>query len=474
MLIALLGIALPCAFVQAQSTINNNNYSIDVFTGPVLGPGRLIGMGGANTALANGIDGVRWNPAAYSARAPWDLDWFTWDLTLNLTLQTPLSNNSNDFDNDGRTNSLYKNFTAFDVGGLMQFGNLGLGAMVSAQNFRLNTESIPFDVQLTTTRIGGSYDFMDGQLGLGGGIRLATLSVNQVAPSRDLVSFQGSGLELGGAIKIADQPWRLGFAFSDAVTSKPNKLNGVTTDADGVRRVDQFVLPTEVHVPWELRVGFAFQFGNRPLNGRWVNPHDEEERLRRELAYRQERRMQVQLNAEKNMGSTMASGKPYTFPISVIWWNQERERRAHEARVLEDQIEELGLTRIREIEQLSRNYLLTSVDVGLAGPTVNGVGLEGFLAQENRVAGRDTTWGLRAGLETEPWAHHMKVRAGSYLEPSRFDVNRYRVHGTLGVDFNLLHWDVFGLISKTDWRITATSDIAERYFQWGVGIGVWH
>jgi hypothetical protein len=61
----------------------------------------------------------------------------------------------------------------------------------------------------------------------------------------------------------------------------------------------------------------------------------------------------------------------------------------------------------------------------------------------------------------------MKVRGGTYLEPSRFSGSYYRPHATTGFDvrlFDVWRWSVRG---------TCTADLAPRYFNWGIAFGLW-
>ena len=66
-----------------------------------------------------------------------------------------------------------------------------------------------------------------------------------------------------------------------------------------------------------------------------------------------------------------------------------------------------------------------------------------------------------------------KLRAGTYFEPSRFEAG-YRVHATLGTDVRLFSWDLFGLLDEFTFSAGAAADVAERYLNAGVGIGLWH
>jgi hypothetical protein len=59
----------------------------------------------------------------------------------------------------------------------------------------------------------------------------------------------------------------------------------------------------------------------------------------------------------------------------------------------------------------------------------------------------------------------LKVRAGTYVEPSRFDTSEARAHGTAGLDVKLIRWNVFGLWPTTTcgaWASPSTSRLATR------------
>ena len=116
-----------------------------------------------------------------------------------------------------------------------------------------------------------------------------------------------------------------------------------------------------------------------------------------------------------------------------------------------------------------RRYLLLSTDLIVDGPTTDrGTGVEGFVMQELDPAGNDITLSLRLGLESEVWNNRLKLRAGTYLEPSRFQDEPFRVHGTGGLElrmFRLWGWD---------WRIATTVDMARDYQNLLIGVGFWH
>ncbi|MDD9944857.1 MAG: UTP--glucose-1-phosphate uridylyltransferase [Myxococcales bacterium] len=72
----------------------------------------------------------------------------------------------------------------------------------------------------------------------------------------------------------------------------------------------------------------------------------------------------------------------------------------------------------------SRRYLVLASDLMIVGATHNGVGLESFLSQIRQRSGQLATLGFRFGAEGEPIERWLKMRAGTYFEPSRFRQRR--------------------------------------------------
>jgi hypothetical protein len=115
-----------------------------------------------------------------------------------------------------------------------------------------------------------------------------------------------------------------------------------------------------------------------------------------------------------------------------------------------------------------RRYVLLSADVIVIGTTRHGQSVEAFLTQVPEVSGRKRSVGVRVGVESEVLSDRLIVRGGSYLEPSRTDRSYYRPHATLGADLRL--FDLWGY----SLRGTATFDLAPRYFDWGLALGLWY
>ena len=88
--------------------------------------------------------------------------------------------------------------------------------------------------------------------------------------------------------------------------------------------------------------------------------------------------------------------------------------------------------------------------------------------------GQALTVSPRLGAETEIVPHWVKARAGTYVEPSRFEDGYPRAHYTAGLDFRLFVFNPFGLFSKAPMRLRLVGDVAPRYQNFGFALGTWH
>jgi hypothetical protein len=451
-----------------RPSLQNERFDIDFVIGPVLGSGRMIGLGGAYTALADGIEGAPRTAAAYATRMLYDLDWFEYDLTLDLV---PASIRNTDFDANGESGFEYGNFVFFTLGGGLRFGAFGAGIVADFQSYELGDETT---LELAQTHFGAGYGFLDGQLVIGAGLRTASLSITQTGSTEPFVETVGVGPELGALLALEDKPFRLGVALRTPVVSEPVAV----PVAAGL------TLPEHVRLPWEAQLGLAWQLGLRPLNRRFINPHQEHAALRRQAREDRARRIALQLERERlarAVARAQDTGPPRLgeplyegTPRDPEFWQRESRIAANESFELESRLKERIHEREREIRALSRRYLLVSTELLLIGPSERGVGLESFLSQRRQRSGEQISIGLRAGVEGEPIAGYVKMRAGTYLEPSRFEGVAYRVHGTLGTEIRLFSWDLFGLLDDFALRFGASADVAERYLNVGIGFGIWH
>jgi hypothetical protein len=391
--------------------IATSAYAVDLFQGPVLAASRIIGLGGAYTAVAEGTEGIQWNPAATSLRPPYSTTRDDYDLTAGITL--PSSVGSTDFDNNGQVGFAYDRFVWLNFGGILQHGPLGFGVIASFQNYRLgtpgdavalpNSEEVIEEVIVRLLRVDPviAYELFDGRLHVGGGARVAsffgvgaTSSEGRAPEERVLLNASAAGVQGGILWAPRTLPLRIGGAARSPL--RPLAAEGrIEPNADGDRIVGNLYLPNRVELPWEVEAGVAVQLWKRAFNIPWTDedkvsaaeaePWVHEKGNGREPIYRGARRMLKARYAE-----------------------------------------------------LPRERVLLSASALVSGRVKNAVGVESMLTQTVNRSGENNVLTLRVGAEAEviPW--WLVLRAGSYLEPSRFRRGTTRAHGTGGFDVRVL------------------------------------
>jgi len=120
------------------SPITTSNYSVDLTRGVVISTSRVVGLSGAATSLAQGVEGGLQNPAAVAYRGPQWPDWYDYWLAFGITY--PFQ--SGDFYNSGRvvggTRNLSDDTTLFLIpGAYWQMWNLGIGLTIDSQFIKL-------------------------------------------------------------------------------------------------------------------------------------------------------------------------------------------------------------------------------------------------------------------------------------------------------------------------------------------------
>ena len=477
-------LALQAGGARAQTAtkaegqaLTRNDFSIDLVTGPIVGPNRVVSLAGAYTALGYGIDNAAITPAAYGARTLWDTRWVEWDATLDYS---PGAFRHTDFDNNGISGVTNTDFLFVTGGASIMIGEVGLGALVRLQNYRIGKSA---QLNLVLANYGACYALLDGQLLIGASARTAVLSITETAVQKELVNFTGTGPEVGAVLGLEEVPFRVGLAARSGVTSAQDNR---------AHTVYGLTLPRSVSLPPELQLGFAYQLGDRPLNRRWINPHDRERELRAIMLARRRVRLREQLDtelADERLRRALDTAPPSASrfelafddedelmpqPRDPEFWQAEAKLREREERQLQQDME-LETSRYRAgLRALSRKYILLSADAVLIGPTDDGVGFESFLSQIRQVSGANPSFAARFGAEGEPIQNRLKLRVGGYMEPSRFAEGSTRLHATMGFDLRLFAFDMFGLVDEFDLRITAALDVAQRYRNFGFSVGIWH
>lgn len=456
--------------------LRTNDFQLDAITTPVLGSARTIGLGGAHTALAEGTGGVPFNSAAYAARSPWEFRWYSFDLVFGITLPWfPLT--TNDYFNNGRGEGYgVDSYRFVDIGGRVQFGDIGAGMLINSERYTINTDEGAVATRLIHIHFGGGYSLFDGQLVVGFGPRVLQFSmlreeilIDPLGIQRDtpLLESIGVGFEAGVIARPENIPIRIGLSLSTGV-------NTPVTDRGGTEAAGGLVLPYSVRIPWEVRMGVAWQLGRRPFNARYMQLKDVRGEL--SIANRRNRceRERAQIGVERGarFAESLRCPDLEVHARDPEWRRAEAIRREREERDLEleaSAAEDAMYTLWGDVYRAQpRRYLLLTMDLVLQGATENGIGVDGFLRQEVSPRGRGLSFGLHFGVEGEPWRNRLKIRAGSYLEPHRVEETSRRLHGTFGFDLRVLR--LFG----DDWFLGFVFDGARDFVSWGFTIGVWH
>ncbi|HMJ13731.1 MAG TPA: hypothetical protein VK524_20075 [Polyangiaceae bacterium] len=480
---ALAYVLLGPALAQAQlgpegSPIRTNAYSVDLQQGAVLASSRVTGLAGAYVAIAEGVDGNPMNPAAPSVRVPWSFDHFDYDLGLSFSL--PIALHDGDFFNSqgsDRTQSEDQELLFLNAAANLQFGTWGFGLTLDLQQYGLDRAAVAGSAQ--KDELGGQFAlahlivsnaFSDGQLLIGAGIRSTALSVVNTANStdRELFSTTGAGLSAGVLWRPNEERFRVGAAVHSAVTTRPNKDS---TDILYEGTDDELWLPNQVTVPWDVNLGVAVQLGPRPFNPRWYDPSLLLARVRRAMAAREAARAR---RRELLVERSRTEGRDSQAATAAIEAELEAQAALDEMRL---ELEERRVERaLRErVRRMPRSYVLIASSLVISGEAENAVGIESFLDRAVNRSGEAVVVSPRLGVESEVIPEWLKLRAGSYAEPTRFRHGSTRVHGTFGFDLNVLPWSVFGLFhEETEWRLSGALDAAPRYVGGGVSIGMWH
>lgn len=114
--------------------------------------------------------------------------------------------------------------------------------------------------------------------------------------------------------------------------------------------------------------------------------------------------------------------------------------------------------------------LLMGLQVNAVAPTRGAVGVESFIEQRVQYTGKKRTYSYHLGGEEEIWPRRVRLRLGTYFEPSRFEGVKGRVHATGGVEIRLFH---FNFLGSHDVAFSYAADSAPRYFTQIFNVGFW-
>jgi hypothetical protein len=443
---------------------SGTGYDIEIYQGPLLAPIHVMGVGGAYVAMAEDTEGSAVNSASPAVRDPYSTTWFDYDLSVGISFPGAFA--STDFDNHGDNANLPANhasagdFTDLTLGATMQFGGLGLAATGDLQQFSLTSQSASssLTMQIGRWKALAAYGMLDGQLVVGSGARIVTMQILE-QNAGTLLTMTGLSPEAGALVMPTGQPWRIGATFRAPVSG------GVLGSGSSVGGL---VLPTNIVEPWETELGIAYQLGPRPLNPGWENPRAQEAELRGEIERDRDKRA---LDYAIEMALTPPGERAAKRAEQQA---QERALRAIEEEHLRETSADLRAARKARYANWPREKILLLASALVSGPSGHAISVEGFLDQRLERVGQEPTVTPRLGIEGEPLRDRMQLRAGTYVEPSRYGGGSARQHFTFGADVRLFPLEFWGLLPEATWKVGLFIDLAPRYQNAGIGLGNWH
>lgn len=236
----------------------DSSYAVELSRGPVVAPSRIVGMGGAFVSIAEGAGAYDLNPAAAGIRHRHNKDeLWDWDFALEAIVSP---RDSADFENSRRSTSRIDDLTV----GYASLGfvaeQFGFGVAISASSLEVKESADATPIVLTggTLSVDAAYNFMDGQLVMGGGLYFgsATAARDELA----FLDFFGLGLVVGGVAQPKGEPYRFGFTLRSRARLSPQE--GTTPGL----RMSGILAPTAFVLPAQLTVGMAYSIGSRANN----------------------------------------------------------------------------------------------------------------------------------------------------------------------------------------------------------------
>jgi hypothetical protein len=247
-------LALAPAAAAAQAF--DGTQGVDTFTGPVISSGRILGLGGAYVAVAEGLGGAAVNPAAVAQRnrhlaRGWDWDWvLTWYVPENSEV------GRQDIGNDGSRDVGLSGIGNGQLGLSFQRGRLGVALAGRGWNLaapRDGVGSVEMEIAEASLAAGGS--FRQDALVLGASATEVSGVVRVARPGTAPVEveYAGNTLRFGALLRPRGRPYRLGAAFDP----------GARARAQGDRSALPIATPAEFVFPWVLSLGAS----------RWIGPN---------------------------------------------------------------------------------------------------------------------------------------------------------------------------------------------------------
>jgi len=216
---------------------------------PTVGPYyglRLMGMGGAFTAVAEGIEGVPYTLTALANRRPNQGGWFDWDATLTWVVPA----NILDIDYNGCPTRGSLTLIAF--GGLLRFGRLAVGTFIDQITFPQATGRVD-SLSVIRSSTGAAYAFPGDAWVVGFGLHTTAYELVDRAQGATALAL---GLGANLLYRPPGKRYRLGATFRMPQAAR------IRTET----QAQSSNTPQAIVDPWQLSLGGSFWIGEGELN----------------------------------------------------------------------------------------------------------------------------------------------------------------------------------------------------------------
>jgi hypothetical protein len=457
------------AAAAAPPPITSSDYTLQLYQGTVTGATRVLGFGGAYSALAEGIEGLYANAAAPVVRRPYSVDMFDYDVNVEVSGPGVLGGIESLF----AGKSLHVDASVIPSLGLqLQYGPFGVAINYQTSSLHLTPSSsasgstVDASVKIDDVIAAVAWSLLDGQMQTGVGFRSTSTSIysgGSRASNQEAIAPQ-----LGIIVRPNGSRFRVGVSYRFPVTI--GNIKGVPADRlpDGSEMAGGKILPSTVWIPWQLEIGGAFQFGPRPLNPEWIDPTAQEADL---VATIQRARLARTAQYE----AILAGTPPDEREVRRATLQREEEARMDEENAtIRQESARLHALRVARSLFWSRKGVLVLASVLVTGGFPNSVGVADFLDQNLAPYGATASFSPRLGMEAEMLPTWIIARLGTYLEPARSPDASALVHGTAGVDLRLGVFNPWGLLGEDPWCIRVAVDGTSGYFNWAIALSKYH
>lgn len=377
--------------------------------GILIGPSRMVSLGGAYTGIGETAYGFSSNLASITTRTPTE----NGPYSISPVFTYQLNFGEYDFDNDG-VNDEADASGQWLAGLMVRYRSFGVGAFVRTNSLEfcvdgakcegLITDPNRIRLALQEYTFAAGYNFFDESLAVALGLIIGGATIEN---NLQFWGYRGATPQVGILVRPRGMFFRVG------ISARPLALTGGYLKADQPKTVVGRQIYSGIVSPASYSFGVSFRVGEGAFT--------------------------------------------YNDLPSI---DAKPPNRALDARNPFSDI-------VRNRDDLKNGRLLLTMQLDIYTAVENAVSVGSFIRVQDPVSiGSRLMYTPRIGAEHMTIIGRLKTRAGGYLEASPYPDRAGRLHVTGGAELFL-----FRLID--DWALTLMFDIADKYNNIGLSFGTW-